>query len=136
MTVDLHAALAELLAATVDAKRLYDLHNGGGREDIGLRIGQMVSEAGETLTAWLGYVGHNPRKGVCCGLDKVAAEDADVLASSLLVLFSLDGIDPAEVIGAVARKVRERAAEGLAAGGDQTPPGPPMRGCRPDPRPR
>lgn len=113
MTADLHAAVRELLDATVDAKRLYDLHNGGGREDIGLRIGQLVSEAGETQKAWIGHVGHNPRKGVYCGVDTVAEEAADVLASSLLVLFSLDGINLAEVLAGAARKVRERAAEGL-----------------------
>lgn len=116
MTVDLHAAFADLLAATVDAVRLYDERNGTGREEIGLRVGDVVAEAGETMDAWIGVTGHNPRKGVWCGPDKVAAEAGDTIAAALKLLSTLAdvyGVDPASVIVAVARKVRERAAEGL-----------------------
>lgn len=67
------------LSAWLDENIRTDLDNPLTR----CRVDKIMEEAGEVMDAYNGYVGHNPRKGVTNGLDKVLKELLDVAVSAL-----------------------------------------------------
>jgi NTP pyrophosphatase (non-canonical NTP hydrolase) len=97
-------------AAVTATAAWLDWHNGIGGTEIGLRVAKVAEEAGEAVGAWIGLVGHNPRKGVTHTDTDVAAELADVVLAALVAIRSL-GRDPAAVLGQRVRTVVDRIHE-------------------------
>ncbi|WP_205752211.1 MazG-like family protein [Cryptosporangium phraense] len=63
----------------------------------GLRVLKLAEETGETVAAWIGATGQNPRKGITARAIDVARELADVTFSALTALVSVGG-DAAEAL--------------------------------------
>lgn len=81
------------------------------QEELGLRILKVQEEAGEAATAWIGYVGQNPRKGRTHTKEQVENELVDVAVTALVALQSISGSAHARVntrMCAVLQRMRER----------------------------
>lgn len=100
---DLFAAIPTLVA-------WHDAHAGRDREQLGLRVGKAMQEAGEAYDAWQGYVGNNPRKGVYASLDDVVGELADTVLAALIAIESL-GAEPRHAVDLCVAKCLARVAE-------------------------
>lgn len=50
------------------------------------RVGKVIEELGETITALIGVTGQNPRKGVTHGWDDVVEELADTQITAILAI--------------------------------------------------
>lgn len=87
-------------------KNWLDEHNGGGREETGMRILKVSAEAGEAADAWAGVTGQNPRKGITHTRQQVAEELADVALTALVAIVSL-GYNPEEIMAACEAKTEK-----------------------------
>lgn len=96
--------------AVSDLRAWLDQANGADPHELTCRILKVTEEAGEAAEAWIGVIGHNPRKGVTHTRDDVAGELADVALTALVAIESL-GLDAREVLDRCAAKVlaRQRA---------------------------
>ncbi len=88
-----------------------DAANGRDEASLTFRILKIIEEAGEAATAWIGFVGNNPRKGVTHTVADVAAELADVALTALVAIESL-GLDHRVVLTDCAAKVVKRLEAG------------------------
>jgi NTP pyrophosphatase (non-canonical NTP hydrolase) len=82
--------MSDTLWSAVDqATTWLDNANGTSDHEMTCRILKVTEEAGEAAGAWIGALGHNPRKGVSHDREQVAAELADVAMSALVAIASL-----------------------------------------------
>jgi phosphoribosyl-ATP pyrophosphohydrolase len=99
-TVDLYTAVR-------DVANWLDEHNGADRAELASRILKIGEEFGETVAAWIGATGQNPRTGITHTYQDVANELGDVAFTALVAIESL-GHDPAHVLAACAARVTDR----------------------------
>jgi hypothetical protein len=72
-----------------------DKHNGHGPEEAAARLLKVSEEVGETVQAYLGVTGQNPRKGITHAANDVLTELADVVISAVVAMHSFTDRDPA-----------------------------------------
>lgn len=101
---DVYTAIPTLVA-------WHDTHAGRDREQLGLRIGKVMQEAGEAYDAWQGVVGNNPRKFVYADRDDVIGELADVVLAALIAIESL-GAEPRRAVDQCVAKCLARIGGG------------------------
>lgn len=58
-------------------------------EIVGVRIMKIAEELGETVEAWIGVIGQNPRKGNYASHEDVMVELADVIVTAWVALCSM-----------------------------------------------
>lgn len=75
--------------AVKDFRRWLDSQPIGQRVELSTRIMKVGEEFGEVVTAWIGAMGQNPRKGVTHTYDNVVDELADVAFTALVAIESL-----------------------------------------------
>jgi NTP pyrophosphatase (non-canonical NTP hydrolase) len=97
----------EVTTAVRAAVAWLDGANGRDQASVSFRILELVEEAGEAASAWIGLTGHNPRKGVTHTAAEVAAELADVALAALIAIESL-GVDHETALRECAVKIAER----------------------------
>lgn len=67
-----------------------------------LRVTKVIEERGETIEAWIGATGQNPRKGVTGCVADVVKELLDVAVTALAAVEHFQGNDGASTMGALA----------------------------------
>lgn len=102
------------IAGIAGLARFLDSHNGHDTSEMSMQMLKLAEEYGEAVSAWIGYTGQNPRKGVTHSLDDVLDELADVAITALVGIARL-GADPAAVVGAKTRVMQGRYADVEAA---------------------
>jgi NTP pyrophosphatase (non-canonical NTP hydrolase) len=75
--------------AVTNFRRWLDSHNGAERTELSTRIMKVAEEFGETVQAWIGATGQNPRKGVTHTYNDVVNELGDVVFTALVAIESL-----------------------------------------------
>ena len=85
-----------------------DATNGRGPHETASRIMKITEEAGETVAAYFGVTGHNPRKGVTATPEDLAGELCDVVLAALVALSTISGGTP-QAESRLARHVAARA---------------------------
>ena len=86
-----------------------DAANGRDQASVTFRMLKLVEEAGEAASAWIGFTGSNPRKGVTHTSADVAAELADVALTAMIAIESL-GMDHQSTLRECALKITNRLA--------------------------
>ena len=71
-----------------------DAANGRSPHETAARIMKITEEAGETVAAYFGVTGTNPRKGVTATTDDLAGELCDVVLAALVALVTVTGGTP------------------------------------------
>lgn len=81
-------------------------------EDDFARIAKMGEEAGEAISAYIGYIGQNPRKGRTKTLREVLDEAADVVVTGLCAIqhFTENTNETREIVEEKIKFIMERAA--------------------------
>jgi hypothetical protein len=59
--------------------------------EVACRVMKLAEETGEVVSAYIGLVGQNPRKGTCATLDDLTAELCDVIVTALVALTTVTG---------------------------------------------
>lgn len=74
------------------------------------RVGKVIEELGEAVSALIGYTGQNPRKGVTSSRDEMLVELADVAATALFAIqhFTRDTAETLIVFSDKLRAIRQR----------------------------
>src|SRR5690348_13228364 len=98
----LHVCVWDHVARTV---AWLDAANGRDPHEIAVRVMKIAEETGETVSAYIGLTGANPRKGVTADPDDLAAELCDVVLAALVTITG--GTPQAE--SALHRQVAARA---------------------------
>ena len=95
-----------------------DATNGRSPHETATRIMKITKEAGETVAAYFGVTGTNPRKGVTATPDDLAGELCDVILAALVALATVTGGTPqaeSRLAGHVAdRAIRLRSLRAAA----------------------
>lgn len=86
------------IAAVAELAGFLNRHNGREVGEMSMQMLKLAEEYGEAVSAWIGYTGQNPRKGVTHSLDDVLDELADVAIAAMVGIQRL-GADSAAVIG-------------------------------------
>jgi hypothetical protein len=76
-------------AATLTA--WLDAANPRTDHEVACRVMKLAEETGEAISAYIGMVGQNPRKGTCATLDDLAAELCDVIVTAMVALATVTG---------------------------------------------
>ncbi|GAA2156464.1 hypothetical protein GCM10009760_57460 [Kitasatospora kazusensis] len=100
-----------------------DQRNGGGDHETAMRLMKLSEEVGETMQAYIGATGQNPRKGVTHTRTDVADELCDVIVTAMVALDRFTP-DPQEHLAAKIQRIAERSRAQLdatAAEGAQSP---------------
>lgn len=85
------------LARIAELAEALDAHNGRGDVEMSQQVLKIVEETGEAASAWLGYTGQNPRKGITHTRAELFAELADVATAALVTIARLGGDPRAEL---------------------------------------
>jgi hypothetical protein len=101
----LHVCVWDHVARTV---AWLDAANGRGPHETAMRVMKIAEETGEAVTAYIGLIGANPRKGVSADPEDLAGELCDVVLAALVALATVTGGTP-QAESRLARHVAARA---------------------------
>ncbi len=103
-----------------------DQKNGLGDHETAMRLMKLSEEVGETMQAYIGVRGQNPRKGVTHTPADVADELCDVIVTAMIALHRFTP-DPEQHLAAKLRSitVRSAAVKAQEAHGDTAMPAQP-----------
>ncbi|MFE7117229.1 MazG-like family protein [Streptomyces sp. NPDC057654] len=102
-----------------------DAHNGTGREETAMRLLKLSEEVGETVQAYLGAVGQNPRKGTTHTPADVADELCDVIITAAVALHRFADAPEQHMADCLTRRGARLKALTAAAPLIEGPAGPP-----------